>query len=721
MTLSRNALRLLAGASALALATFGFVSRDGHTPLPARPAAPQPGAPALTPLASGSALDAIREASPKTGPALAAYAPLPSTDMQNAILRAPDPVNIDIPGLRDALTAYQAGDIAKGDADAARVTDQTARMTLTWLALQKEPRIASFQRLSAFLEAQPDWAAKAMLERRADDILFFEKGRPALAATWFATHQPQSAAGRLALARAERAAGKVKDARARVAAVWRNEEMTLWLENQMLKEFGDGLTEADHRARAIRFAYPGKAAATRAAEKADEDVVALIKARMAVVADGASDALMAAISPALQKDPLYLISQVQKLRRAGDLDAALKVMAQAPRDRAALVDPDEWWTERRVLARKLLDAKRPNDAYTLCAEHSASGREQYIEAEFHAGWIALRFLNDSVRAAAHFDRAAHRAETPISRARIAYWQGRAAEAAGDRDRARGFYLAASKDPTVYYGQLAKARLGETLADLRKPREIARGETRTAATRVAEMLVALGEPDMAATLAMEAVKTMTDEAQIAALADVAARAGDARVTLAIGKTAIQRGHMLDEAAYPTFGIPAFEPALNSAPMAVVYAIARQESAFAPRALSPAGAKGLMQMIDSTAKRTAHQIGVAFDQARLIEDPAFNALLGAAHLGQLLSDFRGSYIMTFAAYNAGPRRLKEWIETYGDPRDPAVDPVDWVERIPFTETRNYVQRVTENLEIYRLRFGDARPFAIGVDLRGDQARL
>ena len=721
MTLSRNALRLMAGASALALATFGLVSRDGHTPLPEHPAAPEPVAAAPTPRPDGNALDAIREASPKTGPDLTAYAPLPSTDTQNAFLRSPAPVNIDIPGLREALAAYQAGEIAKGDEDAARVTDPTARMTLGWVALQKEPRIASFQRLSAFLAAWPDWAAKAMLERRADDILFFEKGRPHLAAAWFATHQPQGAAGRLALARAEFAAGKEREARARVAAVWRNEDMTLWLESQMLKEFGDWLTEADHKTRAIRFAYPGKAAATRAAAKAGETVGALIKARMAVVADEASDKLMAAVTPALQKDPVYLLSQAQKLRRAGDLGAALKVMAEAPRDRTALVDPDEWWTERRVLARKLLDAKRPEDAYTLCAEHSASGREHYIEAEFHAGWIALRFLNDPARAAAHFDHAAQRAETPISRARIAYWQGRMAEAAGDRDKARSSYLAASKDQTVYYGQLAKARLGETLTDVRKPRQIAKGDARAAATRVAEMLVTLGENDMAATLATEAVKTMTDEAQIAALADVAARAGDARVTLAIGKNAIQRGHTLDEAAYPTFGIPAFEPALNSAPMAVIYAIARQESAFAPRALSPAGAKGLMQMMDATAKRTAQQIGVAFDTARLIEDPAFNALLGAAHLGQLLNDFRGSYIMTFAAYNAGPRRVREWIEAYGDPRDPAVDPVDWVERIPFTETRNYVQRVTENLEIYRLRFGDDRPFAIRTDLRGAEARL
>jgi soluble lytic murein transglycosylase len=725
MTLSRNALRLGVGAAALAIATFGFITRDGHVPLPEHPAEPvQPSAPA--PSASpapkpDAALDAIREASPQTNAVAVAYAPNAQLETPNPILRAPDPVNVEIPGLREALAAYQSGDIAKGDQEAARVSDPTAKAMLSWVALQKEPRVSTFPRMSAFLASVPDWAARPMLDRRAEEILLAEKARPQLAANWFSTRQPQSAAGRLALARAELAAGKEKEARARIAAVWRNEEMSVWLENQTLKEFGDGLTEADHKARAIRFAYPGKAAATRAAAKAGDDVVALVKARLAIVAEAASDKLIAAVPASMQKEPLYLLSKAQKLRRAGDIDAAFKTMVDAPRDRAALVDPDEWWVERRVLARKLLDAKRPEDAYKLAAEHSAQGREQFIEAEFHAGWIALRFLNDPARAAPHFDLAGTRAESPISRARVAYWQGRTTEAAGDRDTARGFYRAAAKDQTVYYGQLAKARLGETLTDVRKPRDIAKGDARNAATRVTEMLMALGEKDLAATLATEAVKSMTEEAQIAALADVMARAGDARATLSIGKTAIQRGHTLDEAAYPTFGIPYFEPALNSAPMAVVYAIARQESAFAPRALSTAGAKGLMQMIDATAKRTAQQVGVTFDKARLIEDPAFNAFLGAAHLGQLISDFRGSYILTFVAYNAGPRRVKEWIEAYGDPRNPAVDPVDWVERIPFTETRNYVQRVTENLEIYRLRFGDARPFAIRADLRGAEAKL
>ncbi len=723
----QNTFRLMAGAGALGLLTLTFNPLRDETPAPQSTPAALPANPVLPVLSSpveapGGALEAIRAAAHAQGTGLSvAYAPdAAMNEPGNPLLHQPAVIDTEMPGLREALAAYRAGDMAKGDEEAARLTDPLARLTLDWVALQSQ-RPGSFARLSAFLAANPDWAARAAVERRVEDLLFVEKARPALATAWFATHAAQTPSGRLAAARGLLSAGKEAQARAIVAALWRSEEMSLWLEGQMEKEFGSLLSEADYRARALRFAYAGKAAAQRASAKAGEDVAALIKARLAVVAENKPDTLMQAVSAPLQKEPLYLLSKIQMLRRAGDLDGAVKAMQDAPRERALLGDPDEWWTERRLLARKLLDAKKPEDAYLLCAQHSAVGREGFIEAEFHAGWIALRFLNDPTRATRHFDTAAPRAETPISRARVAYWQGRAAEALGAREEARTHYRTAANEPVAYYGQLARARLGEPIDALRKPNAMTRGAARVPVTRVVEMLLALGENEFAASLASESVRSLKDEAQMAALADVVARAGDARITLSIGKQAVQRGHLLDEAAFPTFGIPPYDPIGTAAPLAVVYAIARQESAFAPKVISSAGAKGLMQMIDSTAKRTAQLLGVPFDKSRLTEDPAFNAQLGAAHLGQLLLDFRNSYILTFAAYNAGPRRAKEWIEAYGDPRDPAVDPIDWVERIPFSETRNYVQRVTENLEIYRLRFGDTRPFAIRADLRGAEQPL
>jgi soluble lytic murein transglycosylase len=609
----------------------------------------------------------------------------------------------------------------KGDQQAARVDDPLARLTLDWFALQKERGPASLPRLMAFLAANPDWPTRAALERRVEEILFWNKTRSSMAGTLFATRAPQSAAGRLVLARFERSSGKEAQARTRLAQVWRNEDVSQAVETQILKEFPDVLTPADHQARAMRLAYSGKSGALRAATLAGDDVTALVKARLAVTNEEASDKLMQAVPEALRKDPLYLLSEAQRLRRKGELEAAAKIIQSAPRERIALVDPDEWWTERRVLARKLLDEKKPHLAYALAASHSAQGREPFIEAEFHAGWIALRFLNDAAKAMPHFARAAQRAETPISRARAAYWQGRAAQAQNKPDEARQFYTRAAQEQTVYYGQIAREKLGLPANSLRTAKLAASGGARLPAVRVVEFLYAMGETEQATNLASDTGRAISDEAQLAALAQIAARNKDARASLAIGKQALQRGLPLDEAAFPLNGIPSFEPASLSAPLPVVHAIARQESAFHPRALSSAGAKGLMQMMDATAQRTAKQIGVPFDKSKLLDEPAYNAQLGAAHLGQLLADFKGSHILTFVAYNAGPRRAREWIAAYGDPRDPAIDPIDWVERIPFSETRNYVQRVMENLDVYARLIEQSDSTTLRAELRTDDRRL
>src|ERR1700752_2733131 len=223
----------------------------------------------------------------------------------------------------------------------------------------------------------------------------------------------------------------------------------------------------------------------------------------------------------------------------------------------------------------------------------------------------------------------------------------------------------------------------------------------------EPLFSRGAKDLAAPLVIEAAGHLADEAQVAALASLVAKQRDAHLSLNVGKIISQRGMPVDSLAFPDYGVPAYEPLENSVAPSVVYSIARQESAFETSAVSSAGAKGLMQMVIATAKRTAQRAGVAFDPKRLITDAAFNARLAARHLGELMAEHKGSYILTFAAYNAGGKRVKEWLDAYGDPRKAGVDPVDWIERIPFSETRNYVQRVIENLNVYRSRFGELGP--------------
>jgi soluble lytic murein transglycosylase len=335
----------------------------------------------------------------------------------------------------------------------------------------------------------------------------------------------------------------------------------------------------------------------------------------------------------------------------------------------------------------------------------------------------LRFLNDPEAASRHFAIAGIVAETPMSVARVAYWQGRAAEAAGTAKahEAGEFYRKAANHSATFYGQIARAKLGLTASQVRAAPAAAEGNQRDEVVRTIELLYAIGEKETALPLISESAQRLDGAAQMAALARVLARDRDAKVSLAFGKLAAQRGMPLDDLAYPVYGIPGYQPLGNSAPRSVVYAIARQESAFNPRALSGAGAKGLMQMIASTAKRTASHMGVGFNEKRLLDDASFNAQLGAAHLGELLAEQRGSYVLTFAAYNAGGKRVKEWIDAYGDPRNASVDPIDWVERIPFTETRNYVQRVMENLTVYRAQFQEAGPAPLQTDLRQVEAKL
>jgi soluble lytic murein transglycosylase len=621
----------------------------------------------------------------------------------------------DLAAFAETIRFYRSGELGRGDLAAESIESGLLRVALEWVALRGSPREAGFERLQAFASAHADWPGLPWLRKRSEEALLGDRKSNSVVKAYFAHAKPQTPAGKLALAKAAIADGDTAGAARLVRSVWRDDDFNAWLEAKVRTEFAPLLERTDHKRRADRLIYKAgqAAAAMRAAKLAGPDVLALAQARAAVRAESPSDRAMAAVPAALRTDPGYLFARVQVLRRASKIREAADVLLAAPRDADAIIDGDEWWVERRLVARKLLDVGDARAAYRICAESAATSRPMVVEAEFHAGWIALRFLNDPTLAAPHFAKAAAAAETPMSRARSTYWQGRAAEASsgdGSSGQARAFYEEAAAHPATYYGQLARVRLGLTSLPIRSISDEAHGDERVEAIRVVELLYALDETDAAEPLVMETVRHLTDARQVAALATLVASRREARLSLAVGKIATQRGFPLDALAFPAYGVPAFEPLHNSVPASIVYSIARQESAFNTKAVSPAGAKGLMQMMTATARSTAARGSIAFDETKLVSDPAFNARLGAAHLGDLLVAHRGSCILAFAAYNAGGGRVKEWVDAYGDPRRPEVDPIDWIERIPFTETRNYVQRVTEGLQVYRSHFGEpaASPF-------------
>ena len=612
--------------------------------------------------------------------------------------------------------------VRKGKEEAAtelrnEIQDPVAQKLAEWMILRSGNGLSA-ERFRAFIVANPGWPSIGFLRRRGEASLWENNRDDATVLGWFAGEQPLTSKGHFALARALLARGDRNAAARHVREAWRDDWISSAVEADALEMFGPLLTAADHKARMDRLLFTDDTAgAMRAAKRIGAAQVAIVKARMAVDKRARNaEALLDAVPRDAHDDPAYLFGRVQHLRRADKIAEAARFMLKAPSDPERLGNPDEWWIERRLVARKLLDIGDPRTAYRIARDAGLPTKDVYqTDSEFHAGWIALRFLNDPATALQHFSRIAVGSRNPTHLARAGYWKGRAHEAMGRSHDAREAYQAAAAHSTSYYGQLARARLGLPQIGLRDAPRPARGAGTFEVVRALELLYAIDERDLATTVLADVADRVEDIDALAALAEVTARRNDARNMLILGKGALNRGYPFDHYAYPVSGIPKYETIGPDVERGLVFAIARQESAFNPQAISPAKAMGLMQVTPPAAKTICRRFGATYNAKRLLSDPAYNAMLGAAELGALVDDYRGSYILTFIGYNAGRGRVRDWIERYGDPRDPRVDAVDWVERIPFSETRNYVQRIMENVQVYRARFGGGPKLLIEADLK------
>lgn len=600
----------------------------------------------------------------------------------------------------------------------ASIGDPVARKLSEWVILRSDDNGATSERYKAFITENPSWPSQMFLRRRGESALWDDKRDDSAVLAFLDGERPLSAKGRFMLARALLARGERQQAAQLAREAWREDSFSSGVEDAAFDSFGTLLTPGDIKVRMDMLLYSGDnaEAALRSAKRLGSGHVALAKARIALNKKASNaKALLDAVPSDLHNDPLYLFSKAQWLRREDKFAEAARAMQAAPRDPARLVNADEWWIERRLLARKLLDSNDPRTAYAIARDASLPARDIYkTEQEFTAGWVALRFLNDPNLAAQHFARIGVGSVNPTALARAGYWQGRAAEAAGRTQEARAAYESAAAQSTSYYGQLARAKLGLPQIALNGPPGRSRTGDRLEVVRAVDLLYALDERE----LAIPILADMGDRADMDALlglCELTQRYSDARGMLLVGKAALNRGMPFDHYAYPVIGIPPYKDFGPEVEKAIVFAIARQESAFNPSVVSPAQAYGLMQVTPSAGKYVAKRHGATFDLARLKNDPAYNAAFGAAELGGLIEDYRGSYIMTFAGYNAGRGSVRKWIERYGDPRDPKVDAVDWVEQIPFSETRNYVQRIMENVQVYRARFGGGSKLLIEADLR------
>ncbi|WMT71639.1 lytic transglycosylase domain-containing protein [Bradyrhizobium sp. Ash2021] len=721
------ALRSTALATSLALAV-GLTAIAGDAW--AKPKVPLPKPRPIARNAVPKSVPGAKTAATNIAPAPATAAPLaPATRQHAALPPARKPVaaaavaattstsQADTDALENVIDLVRKHKPADATQAEAAISDPVARKLAEWLILRSDDNGASFERYRAFLSANPSWPSQTFLRRRIEASLWDDHRDDATVWSWFENESPVSAKGRFALARVMIARGDRANAERLVREAWRNDPMSEDTESTALDLFGALLTAGDHKARMDTLLYSNEqeAAALRAAKRLGAGHVALAKARIASNRKASnSRALLEAVPRELHGDTGYIFAKIQLLRREEKFAEAAQLMMSAPKDAARLYNVDEWWIERRLLARKMIDAGEHRTAYLIARDAALPARDIYkTEQEFTSGWIALRFLNDPATAAQHFARIGVGSVNPTALARGGYWQGRAAEAAGRAQEARAAYTRAAEQSTSYYGQLARAKLGLPQIELNSaPR--GRAAERLEIVRAVQLLYELDEREISIPIFADMGENGDPDALVG-LGELTSRYHDARGMLLVGKAALNRGLPFDFYAYPVNGIPPFKQFGPEIEQSIVYAIARQESAFNPAVVSPAQAYGLMQVTPDAGRYVCKRAGVSFDLSRMKTDPVYNAALGAAELGGLLEDYRGSYIMTFAAYNAGRGSVKKWVDRYGDPRDPKVDAVDWVELIPFSETRNYVQRIMENLQVYRARFGGGTRLQIEADLR------
>ncbi len=618
--------------------------------------------------------------------------------------------------VKQAIEHARAGRASQATSLQPGIQDPVARKLVEWAILRSDGNGASSTRYLAFINANPSWPSVGMMRRRAEAMMWTEQPDSGAVRAYFAKNPPLTARGRFALARALLALGDRAGAQAHARDAWRNDAFAADLESKALETFGSLVTADDHKARMnMRLYAEDVDGGLRNANRAGGDAPAIAKARVAVLKKaGNAKAALDAVPSGARSDLGYIYSLAQWLRRADRAAEAGDLILSAPRDPSQTIDTDQWWIERRLAARNMLDLGDAAKAYRIARDAAVPLRDNYrAEHQFTAGWIALRFLNDPATALPHFARITEGDVHAISLARGHYWLGRTYEAQGRTSEARNHYQAAAQHPTAYYGQLAGARLNLGNIVLRSPPSRPSGSLEV--IRAMELLYTVSQRDMVVGAAADLGDRSTDAGALAAIGEVAARNGDARAMLLLGKAALGRGLPLETYAFPTIGMPNYTAIGPAVEKPLVYAIARQESTFNQKTVSTARAMGLMQVTPAAGRYVAKKFNVTYNEKKLLSDPVYNVQLGAAELGDLLADFRGSYILTFVGYNAGRGRIRDWVARYGDPRDPKVDPIDWVERIPFSETRNYVQRVMENMQVYRIRFGGDDKLMIEADLR------
>lgn len=608
---------------------------------------------------------------------------------------------------------------------AAQISNPAARDVVLWRAFTNKDNGAAFSDMDRFLAGHREWPNQRGLQARTEEAMPADSMQPDQVIAWFQGRDPVSGEGMVKLGDAYMRRSQEANGKTWIRKGWIEGNFSLERVAYISARHGSLLTSEDHKARASRLVWAGEYGQANAMTNwIGADVSALISARIKLrQAARDADTAYGRVPATLQSDPGLLFDRARWLRKRGRefearpllITAALNLSGPPP-------VVEEWWTERNYQAREALDAGNVQQAYQLAAGHNLrkDAGVPYAEAEFLAGWISLQYLRKPEPAYDHFLRLRDGVTAPISVARAHYWAGRAAEKSGRSAEAQRQYGLAANFPMTYYGQLAAAAVNpHGTLDLPLGRSTSSSKQAFMDQSMMQAMQALadvGAEGLLRTFALAAAEGYTDRDQFVMLTNFLRGLNQPALALRVAKRGLQKNVAVYDIAYPTMSVPAYRGNGSPPETALVLGLTRQESEFDPEAMSSVGARGLMQLMPATAKLTARRHGLSYGDKGDLLTPSVNMQLGMAHVSDLLSDLGGSYVLSIASYNAGQGRINQWVSTYGDPRATNADMIDWIERIPFSETRNYVQRVIENTQIYRnVLAGRDVPLVIASDLK------
>ena len=599
--------------------------------------------------------------------------------------------------LTSALKAIDDGRFADASASVANFNNKLLIRVVEWQALRVAPKTeAPFQEYVDLLRDTADWPEPEVLRRQAEDRI--TAATPAgVVWKYFADNPPLTSAGHLRRLEAAQAVSP-KDVQRLASESWRTATFKPADEQEFLNKYGISLTPDDNIARFDRIMREGR-------PQVAKDIVAklppayqpLANARLAMATRAADTVqILRGVAPAELDTPAIRLERLQWLRRTGNLGEA-KSMLAAP----ASGQTEGWLSEQQQVARDLLAGGHPADAYAVIVQHGQTRGLAFAEAEFLAGWIALRHLKKPADGIKHFQILYDGVSTDISKSRAAYWMGRAIEASGRPKDANGWYGRAAGYGQTFYGQLAARKLPGGAARMPGDPSVSDADRLALGGRemvtVARYLGQAGASERTQPFLLKLARMVNGAGETQLLAQLATELKRPDIAVAIARRATDSGITLFDASFPVIDLGN----TGSIERALALAVTRQESAFYSGAVSPSGALGLMQLMPGTAREVAGKVGVPYVQDKLTRDPAYNVSLGTQYLGDMMAKFGGSYELALAAYNAGPGRVSRWLESIGDPRAGKIDMVDWIEMIPVRETRNYVQRIMEGVGVYRDR--------------------